>query len=102
MLYNYNMDTIEINETKEGKVKANMTVTLNKDETKVQITLTFTGPGWDNHNMVDAEAAKFVDAKEIGMVYKQGRYTAEVDATETACAPFIAFAEKHGLEIIQL
>ena len=83
-------------------MKTNITATMNQDETKVIITLSFTGHGWDNKAAVDAEAAKYADAKEIGMVYAQGRYTAEVDPTEAACAPFMAFAANHGLEIIQL
>lgn len=83
-------------------MKANMSVRMNQDETKVIITLSFTGHGWDNHDAVDREAQKYADALKIGMSYNQGRYTAEIEPTEEACAPFMAFADKHGLEIIQL
>jgi hypothetical protein len=82
-------------------MKANLTATMNKEETKINFTLDFTGHGFDNHDAVDQEAARYADAKEI-MIYNQGRYTAEVEATEEACKPFIALAEKYGLEIIQM
>jgi hypothetical protein len=90
------------NQTKESQMKANMSATMNQDETKVIITLSFTGHGWDNHDAVDREAKNYTDALEIGMKYGQGRYVAEVEPTKEACAPFAALAEKHGLEIIQL
>lgn len=83
-------------------MKANMSARLNKDETKIIIEITFTGHGWDNKEALDREAKKYTDALEIGMKYDHGRYITEIDATPEACAPFIAFAEKHGLEIIQL
>lgn len=83
-------------------MQANLTAQINEDETRVTIMLTFTGKGWDNKMLVDQEAAKYLDAKEIGMVYDQDRYIAEVDATEEACKPFLLFAEKHGFEIIQM
>jgi hypothetical protein len=83
-------------------MNANLTAKMNEDETKVIITLTFTGKGWDQKELVDREAAKYADALQIGMVYDQDRYVAEVEPTEGACNPFVEFAEKHGLEIIQM
>ena len=83
-------------------MKANLTATMNADETKIIFTLSFAGHGADNQDAVDAAATKYADAKEIGMTYTPGRYRAEVEAREEACAPFVTFAEKHGLEIIQL
>lgn len=82
-------------------MEAKMIVRMEGEE-RVKIQIRFSGTGWDHKELVDREAEKYAAAKEIGFTYEQGEYQAETDATPEACAPFVAFAETHNLEIVQL
>lgn len=82
-------------------MNASITAQMINDE-KILIKLSFSGKNCDQKNQVDAEAAKYMaEAMAIGMKYN-GRFEAEVEATPENCQPFMDFAAKFKLEIIQL
>ena len=82
-------------------MKAEMCARMIEDN-KINFQLRFSGKGHDNAEMVCEEAQKYSDAKKIGMKWNHCEYTATVDATPEECAPFISFAEKHKIEIVQM
>jgi len=82
-------------------MKTQMIVTM-KNEDKVKIKIQFTGKGFDDHEQIEAEAAKYSSALDLGFKYQNCEYVAESEATPEACTKFVEFAEKYGLEIIQL
>ena len=82
-------------------MKTQMIVTM-KGEDKVKIQIQFSGKGFDDHDQVDTEAAKYSGALDLGFEYKNCEYVAESEATPEACSKFVEFAENYGLEIVQL
>jgi hypothetical protein len=71
---------------------------------KILIDLSFSGKGsTTNPYALERAAMQYkAEAEALGMKYMLGTWTATVEATPEACAPFVAFAEKHGIAIIQL
>lgn len=69
---------------------------------KLEIRFNLTGKGFDNRNQVVREMAKYLPAANAIGFTGETELTTLVDATPEACAPFAAFAESIGIEIVMM
>lgn len=90
-------------------MKITATATMN-GENKVTVRISAAFQGMENANgnaqaaARDSFKASFADAIAVGFIWNMASmaYEATCLATPEACAPFAAYVEKKGLEIIQM
>ena len=79
------------------------TITANmKGEDKIEIRINC--PLIDTSFKADQFRAEFKDAEQVGFSWdkKVYEYAVIVSASPEACAPFVEYAAKRGMEIVQL
>ena len=83
-------------------MKTQMIINMVNDS-DVKISLSVSGPGFDNKDLVEKETLKYKkEAELLGMSCNGGVIESVIIATPENCAPYVAFAERNNLEIIQL
>jgi hypothetical protein len=77
------------------------TITAKEIANGIEITMGFTGNGFDRAELVQAEAKKYMaDAVAAGFSWDGRAEFKMVAESPEACAPIVAFAEKNGIKII--
>jgi len=90
-------------------MKITATATM-KGENEITVRISAAFQGAENNSgstqaaTRDSFKASFADALAVGFAWNAANmaYEATCEATPEACAPFVAYAEKKNLEIIQL